>query len=104
MEVGETFYVDPFGTVVVNYNTDASFLKWLKETKMIVTDPTDPAYQGMNPPKGGVFLNYDMNTQRFVDYINRPRMLTLSVAMTGDALLEAYKVTKDPIFLLLGAI
>lgn len=99
MEVDETFYVDPFGTVVVNYNTDASFLKWLKETKMIVTDPTDPAYQGMNPPKGGVFLNYDMNTQRFVDYYDRPRMLTLSVAMTGDALLEAYKVTKDPIFL-----
>ena len=99
MEEDEYFYIDPYGTVVVNYNTNASFLKWLKESRMIVSNPTDPVYEGMLPPKGGVFLNYDINAGRFVDYNERPRILTLSVAMTGDCLLEAYKVTKDPIFL-----
>lgn len=103
-----TFYVDPYGRVVLEpkqydkSQTDGndgqkSEYTWLKNTDMIVTDPT--AYGSINPPKGAVFLNYDMNKNDFSNFKGTRRILTFGVAMTGLSLLDAYKETKDPIYL-----
>lgn len=103
-----TFYVDPYGRVLIDpkqyykfltQGSDGQFLEyaWLRNTDMIVTDPT--SYGTINPPKGAVFLNYDMNRNDFSNFKGHRRILTFGAAITGSALLDAYKNTKDPIYL-----
>lgn len=103
-----TFYVDPYGRVVIEPKQYYKFLTqgtngqmleytWLKNTDMIVTDPT--TYGSINPPKGAVFLNYDMSKNDFSNFKGNRRILTFGAAITGLSLLDAYKNTKDPIYL-----
>lgn len=98
----ETFYVDPTGKAFINYTGDAHFLKWLKESDFIVTNPSDPVYSGMNPPMGAVFLNYDKDSDTFTSYnLSDPsfsKIGVLNTAVTGNALIEAYKKTGDTEF------
>lgn len=94
-----TYYVDSYGNVVVNYNDQAEFLEWVKTSPMIVSNPNDPVYNGLKPPKGMVLLNYDIDSGEFKSLNKNPRSLTISTAVTGDSLLTAYKVTKNPVYL-----
>lgn len=75
----------------------SEYLEWLKNTDLIVTNPSDPIYNGINPEYGEVILGYDKLNPPFGDL--SIKSMSSSNAKVGYALLEAYNQTKEEIYL-----
>lgn len=99
IENDNAFYIDPNGTVVLNKGSQAEFLRWLRESPFIVTNPADENYKGINPPKGSVLHNFNLKTDKFETHDNRVIVKSFTSAMVADSLLETYQATADEVYL-----
>lgn len=100
LDKGYNYYVDEHGTVHYLDAIEDFALKWLKESTFIVEDSSHEDYKGTNPPMGMVYHNYEMlDYDDFTDYKGDTTSKSFTSAITGIALLDAYKELNDEVYL-----